>query len=135
MKDPSNEVLKAFYTALNGNTVLPVYTMVPTDVNDFIEIGDYTGVENSAKDTYLTEATIQLEFVKRYRGQGTKTEVNTDVNTVTGLVRDNFASGLSMSGFTMRVTTIDSVNDFIEEDDEFKIYRKFVRFRLIIEEG
>jgi hypothetical protein len=35
----------------------------------------------------------------------------------------------------MTVTTVESINDFVEEDDEFKIYRKFVRFNLIIEEG
>lgn len=135
MKDPSNEIVKVIYAALNGNTTLTVYTMVPPGVENFIEIGDYTGVEDSAKDTYITNATIQLEFVKRYRGQGTKTEINTDVNTVIGIMRSTFASGLTMSGFTMTVTTVDGVNDFIEEDDEFKIYRKFVRFRLIIEEG
>jgi hypothetical protein len=135
MNDPSNEVVKAFFTALNTKTTLPVYSMVPSGVDDYIYIGDYVGVENSAKDRYITEASIQIEFVKRYRGQATKTAVNTDVDTVIGLVRTAFSSGLTLTGYTMAVTTIESVNDFVEEDDEYKIYRKFVRFRLIIQEN
>jgi len=135
MKDCSTEVVKAFYSALNGKTTLPVYSMIPKGITDFIYISDYTGVEDSAKDTYITRATILIEFVKAYREQGSKAAVNTDVNTVIGIVRNKFASGLTMTGFTMTVTTVESINDFVEEDDEFKIYRKFVRFNLIIEEG
>ena len=134
MNDPSNEVVNVFYDALQGKTTLPVYSMVPAKVDNFIVIGDYTGVEDSAKDTWITDATIQIEFVKRYTGQGAKSEVNADVNTVIGIVRAAFGTTLSMSGFDMVVSTIDGVNDFVEEDNEFKIYRKFVRFRLIIEQ-
>jgi len=134
MNDPSNEVVNVFYDALNGNTTLPVYSMVPSKVDDFIVIGDYTGVEDSAKDTWITDATIQIEFVKRYTGQGTKSEVNTDVNTVIGIIRAGFGTTLTMSGFNMTVSTIESTTDFVEEDDEFKIYRKFITVRLIIEQ-
>ena len=108
--------------------------MVPSKVDDFIVIGDYTGVEDSAKDTWITDATIQIEFVKRYTGQGTKSEVNTDVNTVIGIIRAGFGTTLTMSGFNMTVSTIESTTDFVEEDDEFKIYRKFITVRLIIEQ-
>ena len=72
MKDASNEVIKAFYTALNGNTTLPVYTMVPDNVNDFIYIDQYNGNEDSANDAYITRASLQIEFVKRYTGQGSR---------------------------------------------------------------
>jgi len=134
MNDPSNIIVSAIYTALNGSTSLPVYSMVPSGVDNFIEIGDYNGVEDSAKDSYITRATIQIEFVKRYRGQGTKSEVNTDVNTVIGILRDGFSSSITLTGFSNIVLTVDSVNDLIEDDEEFKIYRKFVRFNLIIEQ-
>jgi len=134
MNDPSNIIVSAIYTALTGSTSLPVYSMVPSGVDNFIEIGDYNGVEDSAKDSYITRATIQIEFVKRYRGQGTKSEVNTDVNTVIGILRDGFSSSITLTGFSNIVLTVDSVNDLIEDDEEFKIYRKFVRFNLIIEQ-
>jgi hypothetical protein len=134
MNDPSNEVVNVFYDALQGKTTLPVYSMVPSKIDNFIVIGDYTGVEDSAKDTWITDATIQIEFVKRYTGQGTKSEVNADVNTVIGIVRAAFGTTLTMSGFNMTVSTIESTTDFVEEDDEFKIYRKFITVRLIIEQ-
>ena len=134
MKDPSNEVIKVFFTALNGNTTLPVYTMVPDDVDSFILIGDYSGLEDSAKDTFIFDSTITIELVKRYSGQGSKKEVNDDVNTIFGIVRDDFASGLTMTGFCMSVVTVGNIVDFVEEDDEYKIYRKIIRFNMIITE-
>ena len=134
MNDPSNEVVNAIYDALNGNTVMTVYSMPPADVDNFILIADYIGTEDSAKDNYMTRASITLEFVARYRAQGTKTVVNTDVDTVIGILRNAFASSITMSGFTNIVLTLDNVTDFIEEDTEYHIYRKIVRFNLIIEE-
>jgi len=135
MKDPSNEVIKAFYSELNGKTTLTPYTMVPSGVDDYIFIGDFTTNGDIAKDKYITDNTVTVEIVKTYRGQGTKTAVNADANIVLQNIRDAFASTVALTGFTVIVTTWDGSNDFVEETDEFKIFRKFVRFRLIIEEN
>lgn len=134
MRDPSSEIKKAYYDLLNGNTALDVYTMLPQGIDDFIFVGDFTIGEDIAKDTWITDCTIQIEILRTYRNQGTKTEVDSDANIITQLVRDNFASGVTLTNFSVPITTLDGSNDFVEETDEFKIYRKFLRFRLTVEE-
>ena len=57
-----------------------------------------------------------------------------DSEWMIGIVRAAFGTTLTMSGFNMTVSTIESTTDFVEEDDEFKIYRKFITVRLIIEQ-
>lgn len=134
MKDPANEVIAAFYTALNGNTTLPVYTMVPRNVDDFIYIGDFTLVGDVAKDKYITDNTLQIEIIKTYRDQGTKADVNAESNTIVGIIRDSFASTVTLTNFNVPLVVIDGMNDFVEETEEYKVFRKLLRFRLIIEE-
>jgi len=134
MKDPSNELKAAFYTALNGNTTLPVYTMVPDGVDDFIVIGDCTLTGDVAKDRYITDNTLQVEIVKTYRNQGSKKAVDTDSNAIVGIIRNAFASTVTLTSFVVSLVVIDGMNDFVEDTEEFKIYRKIIRFRLIIEE-
>ena len=134
MKDPSSELKAAIYTALNGNTTLPVYTMVPDGVDSFIIIGDCTLVGDIAKDKYITDNTLQVEIVKTYRSQGSKKAVDTDSNAIVGILRNAFASTVTLTSFVVSLVVIDGMNDFVEETDEFKVYRKIIRFRLIIEE-
>ena len=134
MKDPSGEVISAFYTALNGKCTLPVYSMVPRDVDDFIFIGDITCVGDVAKDRYITNNTIQIEIIKTYRDQGSKVAVNAISNTILGIIRNAFASTVTLTSFTVPLVVLDSMTDFVEETDEYKVFRKLIRFRLIIEE-
>ena len=135
MNDPSNKVVSALYTALNTKVSgFTVYSMPPSGVDDYILIGDYIGVEDSAKDNYIFDSSIEIELFKSYRGQGSKKALNVAVDTILGLIRTDFASALTMTGFTNVVCTVANIQDFIEESDEYHIFRKIIRFRLIIEE-
>ena len=135
MNDPSNKVITALYGLLNGKVSgFTVYSMPPSGVDDYILIGDYIGAEDSAKDNYMFRSSIQLEVIKTYRGQGSKAAVNTAVDTILGLVRTSFATRLTMTGFVNTVCTVESVQDFVEQDEEYHIFRKIIRFNLIIEE-
>jgi len=135
MKDPGYQILNAFYTALNGHTSLPVYTMVPPNTAlAYIYITDMTLTEDSAKDSYISNATLAVEICKAWDDQGSKKTVEDEANTIAQHVRTAIGAGLSMTGYSMIVCNLDSSAEYTEETETQKIHHKVLRYRMIIQE-
>lgn len=135
MEDPGAAILSAFYTALNNHTVLPVYTMIPpTTLLNYIWLGDVTNSEDSAKDRYISNATIAIDICRAYQNQGSKKAIEDEASTIAQHVRVTIGAGLTMTGYTMHICTLDSTTETVEETPTDKVFHKTLRYKMIIEE-
>jgi len=135
MKDPGTAILTAYYTALNGHTTLSVFTAVPPKtLFNYIWIGDLTLDEDSAKDRYITNATVAVHICKAYQNQGSQKGIEDEASTVMQHIRTALGKGLALTGYTMHVCTLDSSNAYDEITETDKIFHKVLRYRMIIEE-
>jgi len=137
MKDPSDAILTAFYTALNGNlaygsTDFPVYTFAPkADVYNYVLLEDVSLVDDSTKDRYESEGTILIEVVHGGMSKrGTLKGVNDVGNDILLLT---VKTAITVSGFTWAVTPyVDNINILKEPTETSIIARKLIRLRFII---
>jgi hypothetical protein len=135
MEDPGAAILQSFFTALSGHTTLTVYTMLPpVTVFNYIWLGDVTNQEDSAKDRYISNATIAVDICRAYQNQGSKKAVEDEASVVAQHIRTAVGRGLTMTGFTMHVCTLDSTTEMVEETPTDKIFHKTLRYKMIIEE-
>lgn len=143
MKDPSDEILDALYTALNtnvsyGGVDVPVYTRViswedrPSD--QYIQISEVRMIENGPKDAKITEGTVDI-FVDTFftgKNAGTKDAMNSISNASTQLIDSTF----SLSSFTQVLGRVESLEDFdYELDPQGAVFRKLITYSFIIEEN
>jgi hypothetical protein len=143
MKDPSDELLDALYTALNtnvsyGGVDVPVYTRViswedrPSD--QYIQISEVRMIENGPKDAKITEGTVDI-FVDTFftgKDEGSKVPMNSISNSSTLLIDTTF----SLSSFTQVLGRVESLEDFdYELDPQGAVFRKLITYSFIIEEN
>ena len=134
MKDPSTEILKAFYDALNGNLSFggdnyPVYTVAPKSGSyNYVLLDDVTLLDDSAKDYFDTEGTILMDIVTADSADGgTLIPVNDIANDILLLV---VRKGLSMTNFTLAVRPFLDFTHIIKEQTETAlIIRKLITLR------
>lgn len=135
MEDPGQAILQAFYTALSGHTTAQVYTMLPPlTVFNYIWLGDVTNSEDSAKDRYISNATIAVDICHAYQNQGSKKAVEDEASVIAQHIRTAVGRGLTMTGYTMHVCILDSTTEAVEETPTDKIFHKTLRYKMIIEE-
>ena len=137
MKDPSDQIIGAFYTALNGNlsygsTNWPVYTSSPSGT-DYVLIGDLDLVDASAKIERLHEGTIIVEVVN---GGNNKTFSRKKVNDISDDILSRIAYVyLTMTGFSFVVAPyVEAMNTFEETTDTEIVVRKLITFRFIVQQ-
>ena len=107
MKDPSDEILTAFYTALNGNlsyggSNFPVYTVAPkSEYYRYVFLTELDVTDDSTKDKFTTDCTLIFEIVdKVYKKRSTYKAVNSIANSILLLV---IRQSLTMTNFDMTV--------------------------------
>lgn len=123
MKDPSEKVLQAIYTALNGNVTvsgntLPVYTVIPDSVeNGYIYISDYTLSDDSLKDRFWTIGNVQIQIALNKADTGGSVKVLQQYSTeVLNALTPNVNSVLDLTPnftntylYTQNITTISTL--------------------------
>jgi hypothetical protein len=139
MKDPTDEILTAFYSALNGNLTYsdvnwPVYTSADTDQNyNYVLLDDVFLTNDMTKDAFISEGTILIDIVGGAMGKrGTLKGVNSICNQILLLV---IKKDLTLTNFAWEVLPyLDSVNIIKEEQETSIIIRKLLRLRFSIEQ-
>jgi hypothetical protein len=143
MKDPSDEILDALYTALNGNvsysgTTVPVYTRViswedrPSD--QYIRIGEVRMDEDGPKDAFISVGTIDIFIDTFFTGkdEGSKVPMNAISNSSTQLIDQTF----TLVSFTQVIGRVESIEDFdYELDPQGAVFRKLITYSFTIEEN
>lgn len=135
MKDPSDEILTAFYTALNGNLSyggnnFPVYTSAPRSTDyRYVHLAGLNLTDDSAKDMFISDCALIIEIVDDvYKIRGTFKGVNDISNDILQLI---IKTRLSMTNFTMTVTPwLEDADYFMDNVDIGQLPRKalIVRF-------
>ena len=144
MKDPSQELLDALYTALNGNVshasiATPVYTRVKEwedrTCDQYIHMAEvrYT-MDGSPKDGDLSEGTVDIFVDTFYTGknEGSKEPMNSIANQIGQLIDQGF----SLTSFTQVLGRISEMEDFdYELDPQGVVFRKLITYSFIIEQN
>ena len=133
MKDPSAEILLAFYTALNGNLTYnavnyPVYTVPPKGGYNYVLLDDVELLDDSAKDYFDLEGSILIDIVtENAQDAGSTVAANDIANDLLLLVTKK---PLSMTNFTLAVTPFLDLQNFLKEQTETAlIVRKLIRLK------
>lgn len=143
MKDPSDELIGALETALEGNVTysavaIPVYTMVKEwserTCDQYIHLSEvrYT-MDGSPKDGSISEGTVDIYVDTFFTGknEGSKKPVNSIANQIGQLIDQSF----SLSSFTMVLGRVSDMEDFdYELDPQGVVFRKLITYSFIIEE-
>lgn len=137
MKDPSDQIIGAFYTALNGQvsyggTTWPVYTSAPSGSN-YVLIGDLDLTDASAKIERLHEGSIVIEVVN---GGNVKIVTRKKVNDISNDVIEKVAyQSLSMTGFSFVVLPYLAATQTMEEmNDTELVVHKLMTFSFIVQQ-
>ena len=136
MKDATNLLRAAYYTRLVSKLTSPVvkvYDLVPDNAaGEYVAIGTATMNEDSIKDQHLANYTVLLDVVTKFTGMEGGHKRSTDIaDLCIQAIRDR-SSLLTITGFTIIVTVVESVNELEEHTATEHIYRRLVRFRHLI---
>jgi len=142
MKDPSDELISALYTALNGNVTyggaaVPVY-VVPVEWDDltverYIRIAEVRWGDASPKDSNICDGTIDIYVDTFFTGKnaGSKKPMNSIANDASVLIHQTF----SLTSFTQVLGRVESMEDFdYELDPQGLVFRKLITYQFITEE-
>lgn len=136
MNLPNKALQTAYYQALNGNishsgNVVPVYDVVPKDADyPFIVFVSQNVIEEPTKDDFGTEVVFELDVVTGFEGSfGGKSMAYDISDDVVEAIRTRTANYLSLSGFTMVTTTLDSSLILQEDYENYVLYINKLRFR------
>jgi len=143
MKDPSDELIGALYTALNGNvtydsTSIPIYTMVVSwedrPADQYVQLGEVKyNMNMSPKDANISEGTVEIYVDTFFIGKnvGSKVPMNDIANTIGGLIDQAF----TLTSFTMTLGRVEFMEEFdYELDPSGTVFRKLITYSFIIEE-
>jgi len=142
MNLPNKALQTAYYQALNGNisydgSNVPVYDIVPKDADyPYIVFVSQNTIEDVTKDDFGTEIVFELDVVTGFEGSfGGKSQAYDISDDVVQAIRTRTANYLSLSGFTMITTTLDSSLILQEDYENYVLYINKLRFRHKIQEN
>lgn len=142
MKDPSDELITAIYTALNtnvsyGGKTIGVYTRMieyeDLGADQYIRIDEIRFSENGPKDANISEGSLDLYIETFFTGknEGSKKPVNNISNQVTQLIDQ----ALDMTNFTMIVGRVSELQDLTYDlDPQGVLISKLITFSFTIQE-
>ena len=136
MNLPNKALQTAYYQALNGNisfggSNVPIYDVVPDGDNyPYILLGSQNVIEDVSKDDFGTEIVMDIDVVTGFEGSfGGKSMAYDISDDVVNAIRTRTANYLSLSGFTMVTTTLDSSIALQELTETHVLYINKLRFR------
>jgi predicted type IV restriction endonuclease len=144
MKDPTDKLMTALYSALNGNvsyggSSIPVYTRVidwsDRTCDQYIQIADVLLDEDGTKDAYISNGDVSIIVDTFFTGkkEGSWTPANSIASSITELIDDVI---LTLSGFTQilaRISRIESPDYTL--DDGGIVMQKLITYSFIIQEN
>jgi len=149
MKDPTQSIVDAFYTLLNGNVTYNSKTVKvfkrpakSTEIGIqkgkmyfYIEIGEVTDTETGSNaDTFCHDATAEVQVIVGFPGIGDKSVLNNIVNQVLQLIQTTKGGKLSLGDdFTNIIFYLENAFE-TREDGLHKVIIKTLRYRLEIDE-
>ena len=142
MNLPNKALQTAYYQALNGNisyggSNVPVYDIVPDGADyPYIVFVSQNTVEDVTKDDFGYEIVFELDVVTGFEGSfGGKSQGYDIAQDVINAIRTRTANYLSLDGYTMVTTTLDSSFVLQEDYETFILYINKIRFRHKIQEN
>ena len=143
MNLPSEELQKAYFTALNGQLSIggsnvPVFDVVPPDTDyPYVHLAGMNVVESNFNiDKRITDIITDVDVVTGFDGSfGGKKQAYGISDQVIGIIRKVPGSYLSLSGFTMLTATLDSAFVREEQNDTHTLFINRLRFRHKIQEN
>lgn len=137
MNLPSKLLQQAYYTALNGQITyngspVPVYDVVPPGTDyPYIVLGPQTVVEeNLNNDTRIMGVTAEVDVVTGFDGSfGGKSQANDIADAIVNRLRKTPGNYLSLSGFLIITTQLDSSLTLQEQTETHTLYVNKLRFR------
>lgn len=140
MKDIGLSLRTAYYNRLQGaitygGEVVNVYdsSAVPNTANKpYILLSTYISTElgEGSKQSYAQEVTLLIDVVTKFpNSMGGKKQCDTISNSVIELVRTRQAGYLTMSGFQIITTLLDSNQTLEELVSDGVVVRRLIRFR------
>lgn len=141
MNLPNKALQIAYYQALNGNishdgNSVPVYDVVPpTAEYPYLLLGSQSTIEDPTKDDFGYEIVIDVDVVTGFEGSfGGKSDVYDISQDVINTIRTRTPNYLSLSGYSMVTTTLDSSFILQEHHETHVLYINKLRFRHKIQE-
>lgn len=140
MNLPSRLLQVAYYNALNGQityngSAVPVYDVIPKGAEyPFILLGSQFVIEtNFNTDTRITEVIMDVDITTGFEGAfGGKSQAYDISEDVVNAIRKTPGTYLSLSGYKMLSTTLDSSNILQDQDETHILYINKLRFRHLI---
>lgn len=133
MKYPLTELVKAYFTALNGVISVPVYDgIIPNDApTEYVLIGDRLVVNIGQDSNFFTECMVTFDVTSKTRNYGFKGN-SAVVDELVSIINDDTI--LTMTSFTMDNQVIEDIQPLPTLSDKENIYRTIVRVRAYITE-
>lgn len=127
MKDCSNKIRSAYYTALNGavtyNTVaVPVYAELPKSATyPCICISNIDITDASDKSKYNANVNVSIDIITKFDGDGSNIQMDTIGSAVLQIV--NARTKLTLTDFDLITCKLESANetDTLEQEFKYKI--------------
>lgn len=140
MNIPSRLLQVAYYQALNGNVSyggsnIPVYDVVPkTATYPYILLGSqFVNETNFNQTNRIVDVVFDVDIVTGFEGgYGGKSQAYDISDDVINLIRQTPGTYLSLDGFKIITTTLDSANILQDLDETHILYINKLRFRHII---
>jgi hypothetical protein len=140
LKDPAQVLGTKYYTLLNGQVTVDgetirVFSVEPKNTGgNRILITENSTIEDSIKDSYMTDVTQEVEIITEFSERGTKEKEYKISNAIMQIIKSSFAGGMSLTGFDVINTDLDNAIDIPSLDDTKKVFRRVLRFRHTIDQ-
>ena len=140
MNIPSRLLQVAYFQALNGNisyggSNVPVYDVIPQGADyPFILLGSQFVNESNFNTTrQIVDVVMDVDITTGFQGSfGGKSQAYDISDQVVNRIRKTPGTYLSLSGFKILTSTLDSANILQDQDETHILYINKLRFRHII---
>jgi len=140
MNIPSRLLQVAYFQALNGNisyggSNVPVYDVIPPGADyPFILLGSQFVNESNFNTTrQIVDVVMDVDITTGFQGAfGGKSQAYDISDQVVNRIRKTPGTYLSLSGFKILTSTLDSANILQDQDETHILYINKLRFRHII---
>ena len=138
MKDPSGEILKAYYDVLNGNISYSgvdifIGTKIPSDEKKYVYLYIDSIVDKSPGDSSVFEVLVAMDIITRMDlNSGDESIANSITDQVLQLVSDN--SNFTYTNFTSLYSRLYSIERNSENTDTDYIASRKLKIKNFIQQ-
>jgi hypothetical protein len=133
--DPSSQLRTFFYEGLSGLTYdkdFKVYSGVPENLVDYVHMRELTITDDGSKTDLIWDCSLILDIITGFKGKGTWKVCD----TVSSQIWDKLLKEDIRTENFSSVTDpfIESVNNFTDTFDDYKILGKTIVFRFKVQQ-